>query len=145
VPRIWFFQNKYEHLSVQGGQFIVDRKTSQPCLSYWRELIDANVTQSKDQPALHAIRNHKRNSQCQIVTMRLESYLYFPSDMTMARDNELVSNGTYPHNGYPTLVHLKNSCNVTAQYETQIEEQYLEGILHNTELSKKIHIAPDNS
>lgn len=75
--------------------------------------------------------------------MRLESYLYFPTEQTMERDNELVSIGSDLE--YPTLIHIKNSCNLTAHYEKDIEERYIQRIIHNKELSKKIHIAPDNS
>jgi hypothetical protein len=127
---------------VQGGQFVLDRATSRPCLTYWRDLIDGNVTESKDQPALHRMRNDRRSDRCQVITMRPDSYLYFPTNSTMHRDVEAVSKGAALT--YPTLVHIKNSCNVTAHIEADVEENYIQDIVRNADLSKKIHIVPDH-
>jgi hypothetical protein len=59
VPKVWFFQNKYEHMAVQGGQFVLHRETSKPCLEFWRYHIDSNVTEVKDQPSLHKMKLHQ--------------------------------------------------------------------------------------
>jgi hypothetical protein len=83
IPRLWFFANKYTHLSVQGGQFVIDRRSSEPCLRAWRTKIDANVSEAKDQPALHKIRGNGRNQDCQIVTMLPKKHLFFPANSTI--------------------------------------------------------------
>lgn len=145
-PTIWFFENKYAHLSVQGGQFIVNRDISQPCLTHWRELIDANVTEPKDQPALHKIRTQSDSgdhSNCRLVSMKPEKYLYFPSNASVHREAAKIARGrkiTYPY-----LVHIKNSCNTTAQIDEIVEEVYIGDIVQNPALSKKIHVQPDDN
>lgn len=141
IPRIWFFANKYTHLSVQGGQFIVDRYSSGPCLQAWRDKIDANVSEPKDQPALHKIRGNGRNQDCQIVTMLPKSHIYFPSNSTIHRDAKRIQEGKKLT--YQTLVHIKNSCNTTASIDARVEELYVQDIVRNQEFSKKIHIQPD--
>jgi len=142
IPRIWFFANKYKHLSVQGGQFVVDRFSSQPCLSLWRQNIDANVSESKDQPALHRIRGNGRNQKCQIIAMMPENHLFFPDNSTIHKLVDQIESGTVMT--YSTLVHIKNSCNTTALISSQVEETYVQDIVQNSEFSKKIHVRPDN-
>jgi hypothetical protein len=145
IPRIWFFKNKYKHLTVQGGQFVLVRESSQPCLTYWREMIDSNVSESKDQPALQRMRSARRNGRCQVVTMDLGPHLFFPTNTTMDRDVNAWYGWGMKFQSQPTLLHLKNSCNVTANFDTDIEERYILNVIQNPELSKKIHIAPDHS
>ena len=197
IPRMWFFANKYTHLSVQGGQFVVDRQFSGPCLKAWRDKIDANVSEPKDQPALHKIRGNGRNQDCQIVTMLPKIHLFFPANSTIHKGTYrtvrtsktktesvclpekseacrvvCVSRGAshpFSHTcffpilqnlfriqptavdqiksgevmAYPTLVHIKNSCNVTASIDAKVEEAYVQDIVRNPEFSKKIHVKPD--
>jgi len=83
IPRVWFFANKYANKSVQGGQFVVDRYSSKDCLLAWRAIIDANVSEPKDQPALHQIRGNGRNQDCQIVTMLSHYYISYPVNKTV--------------------------------------------------------------
>ena len=65
---MYFFRGNYDHLKVQGGQFILVRGSNSPspppsssspssqvCLEQWRNLMDTNVQQSKDQPFLHEL------------------------------------------------------------------------------------------
>ena len=85
IPRMWFFANKYLDKSLQGGQFVLDRTSSGACLKAWRDKIDANVTEAKDQPALHKIRGNGRNQECQIITMLPRSHLFFPANSTIHR------------------------------------------------------------
>ena len=141
IPRMWFFANKYTHLSVQGGQFVVSRYSSGACLKAWRDTIDANVSEPKDQPALHKIRGNGRNQECQIVTMLPKSHLFFPANSTIHRAVEQIKGGKVMV--YPTLVHFKNSCNVTASIDTKVEELYVKDLVGNEEFSKKIHVQPD--
>lgn len=157
IPKIWFFRNKYAHLSVQGGQFILDRGTSQPCLDFWRELIDSNVTEVKDQPALHKMRLHQeeridpylKNKQtppiparCQIVTMEWKRYLHFPANSTVfSTVVDKIQKNKRPV--LHTLIHFKNSCNSTSQINEDVEEQFIEYYVQNKELSQKIHVQPD--
>eukprot|EP00536_Pseudo-nitzschia_multiseries_P008259 jgi/Psemu1/20061/gm1.20061_g len=151
VPRMWFFANKYKHLSVQGGQFVVDRYGSQPCLDAWREKIDANVSEPKDQPALHKIRGNGRNQRCQIVAMMPRNHVFFPDNSTIHKLVDGIRARSRGGGGggevatYPTLVHIKNSCNQTASIPTEIEEIYVGDIVQNPEYSKKIHVRPDDN
>lgn len=141
IPRMWFFANKYKHISVQGGQFIVDRYNSEPCLLSWREKIDANISESKDQPSLHRIRGNGRNQKCQIVAMTPKKHLLFPSNGTIHEAVDRIQSGEVLK--YPALVHIKNSCNTTAKISSQVEEIYVQDIVQNLEFSKKIHVRPD--
>ena len=141
TPKLWFFANKYRDKSVQGGQFVVDRRSSGPCLAEWRHRIDANITEPKDQPALHKIRGNGRNPGCQIVVMLPKQHIFFPSNKTIPGDVDRLRNGETLE--YPALVHIKNSCNTTAQIDTVIEERYVLDIVGNAEYSKKIHVKPD--
>lgn len=141
IPRMWFFANKYTHLSVQGGQFVIDRLSSEPCLRAWRTKIDANVSEAKDQPALHKIRGNGRNQECQIVTMLPKNHLFFPANSTIHNAVDQIKSGEVMT--YTTLVHIKNSCNVTASIDAKVEEAYVQDIVRNPEFSKKIHIKPD--
>jgi hypothetical protein len=161
VPKIWFFQNKYAHMSVQGGQFVVDRYSSQPCLDFWRELIDSNVTEVKDQPALQKMRQHQiqridqwledpalkgqtppQPARCQIVTMTWEKYLHFPANSTVFKAYDKIRKKKSLV--LPTLIHFKNSCNSTSQINDFAEEAYIEYVLQgNKELAQKIHVQPD--
>jgi len=72
-----------------------------------------------------------------------KKYLYFPANSTIHKSAEDIKNGKI--NIYPTLVHIKNSCNVTASISKQAEEIYVQDIVQNSDLSKKIHIRPDFS
>jgi hypothetical protein len=47
-----FFKGNYRRRPLQGGQFQVNRKSSQPCLERWRHFIDAYPEDPKDQSAL---------------------------------------------------------------------------------------------
>ncbi|KAG7373425.1 hypothetical protein IV203_034149 [Nitzschia inconspicua] len=156
IPKIWFFKNKYAHLTVQGGQFILDRATSKPCLTFWRELIDANVTEFKDQPALHKMRLHQQThidpylnskqepsipARCQIVTMEWKRYLHFPSNSTVFKAVGTIQKKKKPT--IHTLIHFKNSCNSTSQINDKVEEQFIEYVVQNKDLARKIHVQPD--
>jgi hypothetical protein len=156
IPKIWFFQNKYAHMTVQGGQFVLDRATSQPCLTFWRELIDSNVTEVKDQPALHKMRVHQQERldpymakrmeppvlpRCMIVTMEWQRFLHFPANSTVFKAVDKIRKNQKP--SIHTLIHFKNSCNSTSQINDEEEEQFIEYVLQNKELAQKIHVQPD--
>jgi len=74
-----------------------------------------------------------------------KKYLYFPTNSTIHKTVEDIKNGNGTIMTYPTLVHIKNSCNVTASISKQAEEIYVQDIVRNSDLSKKIHIRPDSS
>jgi hypothetical protein len=166
VPKIWFFKNKYKHMTVQGGQFILHRQTSRGCLDFWRYQIDSNVTEVKDQPALQKMKSHQDDlieqyewrqkhkllswltspppvpkPNCVIRRMSWEKYLYFPANSTVYREADQIRNRKSVK--LPTLVHFKNSCNTTSQIDDDAETTYIEYVLRNKDLAQKIHIKPD--
>jgi hypothetical protein len=100
-----FFQGNYPWRPLQGGQFLVQKKSSQTCLERWRHHIDAHPNDPKDQSALTLILKEQRNKSfahpCHLTIMPQSPYLMFLNSSamkTLARTQE-----------YPTLMHIKNT------------------------------------
>lgn len=102
---------------LQGGQFVVQRGRSEPCLNRWRYHIDANPTEHKDQPSLTLMWNEQHGSQgissssssltnCTLLRMPQAPYLEFLSAKEMSRFQG-DTNGLFQT--YPTLMHIKNT------------------------------------
>jgi hypothetical protein len=158
ISRIWFFKGNYKHLMVQGGQMILDRYSSKPCLGRWRELIDQHPERPKDQPYLQQMRQHP-TEQCEIRIMSKAGYLHFPSNSSMITWAREIQKNSWSrkrkYRSFPPLVHIKNSGKV-AKISDHIEEIYLKDLLqvpnddiHQDtlflDIGKKMHFLPDAS
>lgn len=154
VSKAWFFEGNYKKTPVQGGQMILQRNGSKPCLKRWRSLIDANPSQPKDQPYLLRMMKEP-NQQCTIQIMPQEHYIRFPSNTSM-----LKWIGKYPVPWYkpnlkredpvvPTMIHIKNSGKV-GNVSASVEALFLQDILQlspqeesDLAIGKKMHFKPD--
>jgi hypothetical protein len=98
-----FFNGNSPRRPLQGGQFLVERKSSQPCLERWRHFIDANPEDPKDQSALTLILQEQNisGSVCHLTIMPQSPYLQFLDKQLMMR---LVKSQEYS-----TLMHIKNT------------------------------------
>lgn len=119
IPRMWMFQGNTARWSIQGGQMILDRATSQPCLRRWRDLFDQHLMARKDQISLNImVKEQERDSsqeggKCEIIPMDQDGFIVFPE----RRDVAEIVNGR-EHGGGPTtkhnrtyapLVHIRNT------------------------------------
>lgn len=98
-----FFKGNYRWRPLQGGQIVVDRRSSQPCLEHWRHFIDAHPEDPKDQSALTLILNEQNisTSVCHLTIMPQSPYLQFLDKKVM---NRLINSQEYT-----TLMHIKNT------------------------------------
>jgi len=160
LSQIWFFKGNYAKTSIQGGQMIAHRRQSQGCLQHWRQMIDSQPDEPKDQPHLHRMyleQQERQNQQqqqdtnfpplpCYISAMDQESHLQFPSNGTL--------HGWYQEQRKPfyfqrkrkyrdtaTLVHIKNSGKVM-NVSSDLEAIYLQSLLGREDLGQKMHFRP---
>jgi hypothetical protein len=103
-----FFKGNYPWRPLQGGQFIIERKSSQACLERWRYHIDGHPEDPKDQSALTLILKDQQknttsttNSICHLSIMPQHPYLQFL--------NKTVMQQLAKSEQYPTLMHIKNT------------------------------------
>jgi hypothetical protein len=101
--RMIFFKGNSKRRPLQGGQFLVQRETSQPCLDRWRYYIDQHPEDPKDQSALTLILQEQNNATtpCSLSIMPQTPYLRFLDANGM---QEMIST-----KAYPTLMHIKNT------------------------------------
>lgn len=134
--KIYFFKGNRGQ-KIQGGQFVLDRTRSQPCLDRWRQLMleQRNVTYLKDQTQLTMMldeqRERKKNQtatkssiDCKIKLMKQNNTLIqFPelSDITRWRRRR----GKEP----PVLVHFRNSASVMKNVDEGSLERYMRELL----------------
>ena len=98
-----FFKGNYPWRPLQGGQFLVERKSSQPCLERWRYHIDSHPDDPKDQSALTLILKEQNttDSICHLTIMPQQPYLQFLDKTSMKKISRSQD--------YPTLMHIKNT------------------------------------
>jgi hypothetical protein len=108
--KIVFFEGNLQYgFPVQGGQFVLERNSSQACLERWRYHIDAHPEKDKDQYALALMLKEQEDNNdsaaCHLTIMPQSPYLYFLSKNAMTR----VMNTSQ----YYTLMHIKNTHHAT--------------------------------
>jgi len=134
--KIYFFKGNRGQ-KIQGGQFVLDRTRSQPCLDRWRQLMleQRNITYLKDQTQLTMMLDEQRerkknktatksNTDCNIKLMKQNNTLIqFPelSDITRWRRRR----GKEP----PVLVHFRNSARVMKNVDEESLERYMRELL----------------
>jgi hypothetical protein len=159
-PRVWFFEGNYKKTPVQGGQMILERYSSKPCLEKWRHLIDQHPEQPKDQPYLLQMLEDP-SPDCEIRIMPKDNFLHFPSNKSIFQWVkhkygpppswfQTVLFGT-PDFTVPTMIHIKNSGKV-GNVSEDVEALYLQGLLQLPEgqqdileIGKKMHFKPDRN
>ena len=142
--KMWMFRgnifSKYAQGSwpLQGGQIILDRYLSQPCLERWRRGFDQEDTKEvgKDQFLLlditaemdrernltlhQSISSNKTALQCEIVIMEQAPYIEFPSvEEIKIRSKNLREKRGYRYD-YSPIVHVKNDGGTKDLRESEI-------------------------
>lgn len=124
--KMWMFKGNSKKWLIQGGQIILDRYKSQPCLERWRKGFDEKETaeMGKDQYLLMAMKaemDEARNAtlhqsqssnitalECEIVTMEQSPYIEFPAVTTIRRQSNLLKKQPNRHYDYSPMVHVRN-------------------------------------
>lgn len=110
---MWMFRNKLPEYRIQGGQMILDRRKSQPCLDRWRWYMDSNPNIQKDQVFLNKMFDEQteESSECEIVSMIHKGSISFPDrkQIEALGGEKIVANGTLSGTEYRPLIHIKNT------------------------------------
>ena len=130
VAKMWLFEGNGDS-QIQGGQIILDRTTSQPCLDRLRSLIDpetatrdqALLTRMLDDQNKAKLANDYSSLKCEIIIMpQMEKYIKFPSKEHMRTVVKLEINDDRP---IPILNHIKNTGNDLRDSSPEDLEKYL--------------------
>ena len=116
--KMWMFKGNSGKWQVQGGQMILDRSLSQPCLGRWRKGFDQNKTAgyAKDQYLLMAMKTEQEEAQnstnseleCEIVTMEKAPYIEFPRVSEIKRRSKALRKNPTRVYDYSPMVHVRN-------------------------------------
>ncbi len=124
--KMWMFKGNSEKWQIQGGQIILDRKKSQPCLERWRKGFDDEATakMGKDQFLLMEIkaemeeaRNAKFNKtktidntglECEIQTMEQAPYIDFPTVSKIRQYSRALKKDPKKKINHAPMVHVRN-------------------------------------
>jgi len=124
--KMWMFKGNSEKWQIQGGQIILDRKKSQPCLERWRKGFDDEATakMGKDQyllmeikaemeEARDAILNQTKTSdntglECEIQTMEQAPYIDFPTVSKIRQYSRALRNDPKKKINHAPMVHIRN-------------------------------------
>ena len=120
--KIWMFEGNSDNWPFQGGQMILDRSLSRPCLERFRRGFDApdSDKQEKDQNILFEMKQEMETAMegrntttvldCEIVKMVQAPYVEFPSVKEFRkREAYLKKHPEYSHSkSYSPIVHLRN-------------------------------------
>jgi hypothetical protein len=124
--KMWMFKGNSEKWLIQGGQIILDRYKSQPCLERWRKGFDEeeSVKMGKDQYLLMAIKremDEARNTtllqpqsknitalECEIVMMEQSPYIEFPTVPNIRKRSGSLRKKPTRHYDYSPMVHVRN-------------------------------------
>ena len=132
LSRVYFFTPLSKEWPLQGGTFILERKTSQHCLDLWRREIDGltRTGRGRDQDALATINKRIESGQetkCQLVRMENENYVSFPTARTF---------GKVSQKDYPNLIHISNSV-FAKRINEEAQNQYITEVLQLSEEEKR--------
>jgi hypothetical protein len=115
--RMWMFKGNSQKWQIQGGQMILDRSLSSPCLDLWRSKFDAEKTAkiAKDQYLLMAMLKEQHDAknatlpyECEIVSIGQYPYIEFPLVKDIKTRSKFLRK--HPRRRYPTcpMVHVRN-------------------------------------
>ncbi|KAL7438769.1 hypothetical protein ACHAXH_006250 [Discostella pseudostelligera] len=133
LSKLYFFTPISDEWPLQGGTFIVERKSSAHCLALWRREID-NMTVSgrgRDQDGLRNIYQriqYGEEDKCELVRMENEQFISFPIPRTFKRMRRESS--------FPILIHISNS--VFAKWiDEKQQTEYIHKVLQLSEEEKQ--------
>lgn len=133
LSKLYFFTPISDEWPLQGGTFIVERKSSAHCLALWRHEID-NMTVSgrgRDQDGLRNIYQRIQSGEedkCELVRMENEQFISFPIPRTFKRMRR--------KSVYPSLIHISNS--VFAKWiDEKQQTDYIHKVLQLSEEEKQ--------
>ena len=125
VSKLYFFTPLSEEWPLQGGTFIVERRSSRHCLELWRKEIDDMTVsgRGRDQDALRNIYQRIESgdeTRCKLVRMENENFISFPTPRTFKKITQQSS--------FPSLIHISNS--VFAKWiDEEMQTKYIHKVL----------------
>jgi hypothetical protein len=142
---VWMFNGNAEKVQVQGGQMVLSVSNSLGCLERWRDLIDQNPKNRKDQFPLMKIwkaqqeretnkdRQLPSTLQCEIVRMQQEGFISFPNKAQIEeRVSQVLSNDDVT-TALPflnsTLVHIKNTGSAGTEVNATFHQIFVRDLL----------------
>ena len=106
LSKLYFFTPLSDEWPLQGGTFIVERKSSRHCLELWRKEIDDMTVsgRGRDQDGLRNIHQRVQSGEeakCELVRMDNDNFISFPIPRTF---NKITRQSSFP-----SLIHISNS------------------------------------
>ena len=106
LSKLYFFTPLSDEWPLQGGTFIVERRSSRHCLELWRkEIDDMSVSgRGRDQDGLRNIYQRVQSGEeakCELVRMDNDNFISFPIPRTF---NKITRQSSFP-----SLIHISNS------------------------------------
>eukprot|EP00535_Pseudo-nitzschia_heimii_P009457 CAMPEP_0197182174 /NCGR_PEP_ID=MMETSP1423-20130617/6220_1 /TAXON_ID=476441 /ORGANISM="Pseudo-nitzschia heimii, Strain UNC1101" /LENGTH=782 /DNA_ID=CAMNT_0042632555 /DNA_START=111 /DNA_END=2459 /DNA_ORIENTATION=+ len=144
--RMWMFRGNSKKWQIQGGQIIIDRHESQPCLERWRKGFDSGeaAEMGKDQYLLMDMKaemDEARNAslyespgsnhtvlECEIVTMEQKPYLEFPSVREIRKRSGKLNKDFNRQYSYSAMVHVRNDGGTATMRDSRIKP-YMKNLL----------------
>jgi len=154
--KIFFFEGNGNN-KIQGGQIVLDRNSSQPCLERWRELmlgrrkrrnlkdqmfltrmLKEQKQRSKEKTATTSIvatqntteKPEKKRPDCEIILMKQKSeWIQFPELKDIEDRTAKMQQSDAKRPSYPTLVHFRNSAKVMKHVEEEQLQMYMRDLL----------------
>lgn len=122
--RLYFFTPLSTQWPLQGGTFIVERKTSRHCLELWRREIEemTRTGRGRDQDALREIYQRIQSGEetkCELVRMENENHLSLPMAKTIYQINTA---------NYPSLIHISSGV-FAKQIDTEAQTLLVQDVL----------------
>jgi len=144
--KMWMFKGNSEKWQIQGGQIILDRHSSQPCLERWRKGFDMekSTEYAKDQYFLMAMKDemeeakkvsqdplassHNSTLECEIVTMEQSPYIEFPVVRKIKGRSKTLIKKPRKHYKYSPMVHVRNDGGTAVMRDKYIKP-YMKNLL----------------
>lgn len=128
TSRLYFFTPISKEWPLQGGTFIVERKTSRHCLELWRGEIDemTRTGRGRDQDALRNIYQRIESAEetkCELIRMENENYISFPTPRIF---DKLASSS------YADLIHISNSV-FAKRIDEEVQNPFIYDVLQLSE------------
>jgi hypothetical protein len=132
LSKLYFFTPLSGEWPLQGGTFIVERRSSRHCLELWRKEIDEmTITgRGRDQDGLRNIYQlvqSGKETTCELIKMDNDNFISFPIPRTFKKISRQTS--------FPSLIHISNS--VFAKWIDKEEQTaYIHKVLQLSEEEK---------
>ena len=132
LSKLYFFTPLSDEWPLQGGTFIVERRSSRHCLELWRKEIDDMTVsgRGRDQDGLRNIYQRVQSGEeanCELVRMNNDNFISFPIPRTFTKITRQSS--------FPSLIHISNS--VFAKWiDEDAQTAYIHKVLQLSEEEK---------